>query len=103
MAIVIDEFDDVQDYYRELFRRATIVEDPFLIQHVPGYEMWQGKGGATFPDLPFDWDPNELRTREFASLLAFRQAWTIDVVSIGHQITQEIDVALELIGQAQEE
>jgi hypothetical protein len=103
MAIVIDELQDGQDYYRELFRRGTIVEDPFLIKHVPGYEMWQGKGGMTFPDLPFDWDPNELRTREFASLLAMRQAWTIDVISIGQRVEREIDVALGLLREAQDE
>jgi hypothetical protein len=103
MATVVDELADGQDYYRELFRRGTLVEEPFLIQHAPGYEVWRNKGEADlpFPDLPFAWDPNELRTRQFATLLASRQSWTIDVVSIGNGVVREIDVALELIREAQ--
>ena len=78
MAVVVDELEDGQDYYRGLFRRGTTLEDRFLIEHAPGYELWRGKGGRDlpFPDLDFPWDANELRTRQFASILAVRQAWT---------------------------
>jgi hypothetical protein len=103
MAVIVDELEDGQDYYRELFHRGTTLEDPFLIEHAPGYELWRGKGGGNlpFPDLAFPWDPNELRTRQFASLLAVRQAWTIDVIGIGHGLVSEIDFTLELIRDVQ--
>lgn len=102
MAIIADELEDGQDYYRELFRRNTTLEDPYLIEHAPAYELWRGKGGGDlpFPALDFPWDPNELRTRQFASLLAMRQAWTIDVIRIGERLVREIDLTLELIGEA---
>ena len=102
LALFADELEDGQHYSQTLASRASTLEDPFLIEHVPGYELWRGKGGGElpFPELPFPWDPNELRTRQFASMLAVHQAYTLDVIAIGESLLTAAELVLELTREA---